>query len=265
MKAGLFCIVLAALAIVGYAQTSKPRGRSANLQATLGYLGVGVQDVGPDDAKSVKVTRVEEGEAGAKAGVRVNDVILEFNEKKIDSSKEFTEAIMSKSPGSAIKLTISRNGVKHTLAATLGVRPEGLPISEAQQGIMIPATPISPEELQAMISGDVSRVVFDGESLPPQLADFFGVREGVLVRFVPAKTPAEKAGLKAGDVVIKVNGIPVTSPREISGIMRTGKKTFSFTVVRNKKEMTLSIELAWNVTGRTSDPECSTRRPELQA
>lgn len=264
-KSGLLCIVLAALAIVGVAQTSKPRGRSANLQATLGYLGVGVQDIGPEDARSVKVTRIEEGEAGAKAGLRLNDLILEFNEKKIESSEEFTKSIMSKSPGTAVKLTISRNGTKQTLAATLGVRPEGLPIAEAQQGILIPAAPISPEELQALIAGDAPRVGFVGQSLPPQLAEFFGVREGVLVQSVTAKSPADKAGLRAGDIVIKVNGIPVTSPREITGIVRPLKKPVTFTVFRNRKEITLSIELAWNATGRISVPECSIRRPELQA
>ena len=79
----------------------------------------------------------------------------------------------------------------------------------------------------------------------PQLAEYFGVKEGVLVRSVTAKTPAERAGLKAGDVVVKVNGTPVTTPREISGLVRANrKKAISFTVVRNKKEMSLNVEIA---------------------
>jgi S1-C subfamily serine protease len=88
-------------------------------------------------------------------------------------------------------------------------------------------------------------VGFEGEPLSPQLADFFGVRQGVLVRTVDARTPAEKAGLKAGDVVTRVNGTPVTSPREITGLVRMSRgKTTSFTVVRNKKEITLDIEVS---------------------
>ena len=91
-----------------------------------------------------------------------------------------------------------------------------------------------------------ARVGFEGEALNAQLAEYFGVKEGVLVRSVTAKSPAEKAGLKAGDVVVKVNGTPVTSPREISGLVRAaGKgKTVSFTVVRNKREMSLNVEVA---------------------
>jgi serine protease Do len=64
------------------------------------------------------------------------------------------------------------------------------------------------------------------------------------VRTVTAKTPADKAGLKAGDVVTKVNGTPVTSPREISGLIRAVRKTATLTIMRNKKEMTLNIEIA---------------------
>jgi S1-C subfamily serine protease len=90
------------------------------------------------------------------------------------------------------------------------------------------------------------RVGFEGEELNPQLAEFFGVKEGVLVRGVTPKTPAERAGLKAGDVVVKVNGTPVTNPREISGLVlrSSGKKAVVFTVVRNKKEITLNVEVA---------------------
>ena len=84
----------------------------------------------------------------------------------------------------------------------------------------------------------------DGETLTPQLAQYFGVEEGVLVRTVNPRTPAEKAGIKAGDVIVKVNGTPVTSAREISGLLRVGHKPMVFTVVRNRKEITLNVELA---------------------
>jgi S1-C subfamily serine protease len=103
---------------------------------------------------------------------------------------------------------------------------------------------MSAEDLQAMITGDAPRVGFTGEGLGSQLAGYFGVQEGVLVQTVYEKTPAERAGLKAGDVVIKVNGMPVANPHEISGIVRQAKKAVVFTVVRNKKEITLNLEIA---------------------
>jgi serine protease Do len=254
-KAGLICIVLAALAVVGYGQTSgNQRPRATNLQVAVpsGYLGVGVQEIGADRAKAlnlretagVEVTSVTENAPAAKAGVHVHDVILEVSGQKIENGQQFVDSIRGKVAGAKVVLTVMRNGVKQPpISAVLGSRPF--------EGVVIPAMPmgaITPEDLQAMIAGDAPKVGFEGEPLTPQLAEFFGVREGegVLVRSVAAKTPAEKAGLKAGDVVVKVDGMPVASPREISGIVRLAKKMVAFTVIRDKKELTLNVELAWN-------------------
>ena len=76
-----------------------------------------------------------------------------------------------------------------------------------------------------------------------QLADFFGVKAGVLVRSVIAKSPADRAGLKAGDVIVKADGTSVRSPREITGMLRRQgeKRRLSLTVVRSHKEMTLEL------------------------
>jgi serine protease Do len=81
------------------------------------------------------------------------------------------------------------------------------------------------------------------EQVDGQLAEFFGVREGVLVRSVVAKSPAEQAGLKAGDVIIKADGTAVRSPREITAMLRRqrDKKKLSLTVVRSHKELTLEL------------------------
>lgn len=247
-KAGLICMLLAALAFAGHAQTSgRQRARNTNLQVSSasGYLGVGVQDL-PDNS-GVEVETVTEDAPAARAGIRRKDVIVEFDGQKIDGKDQFTASIIGKAPGTKVNLTVLRNGVRQNIVATLGLRPADLPLSGPQSGMLMPAVPVSPEDLQAMIAADAPKVGFEGEALTPQLAEFFGVHEGVLVRTVTGKTPAERSGLKAGDVVTRVNGIPVTSPREISGIVRQSKKTVVFTIVRNRKEMTLSVEIAWDL------------------
>lgn len=255
-KAGLVCIVAAALGIVSYAQTTRPRARSSNLQGSSGYLGVGVRDVTPDIAKALGLKNVEgvlvswvNGEPAARAGIHENDVILEFNGQKVKSESDFTETIVGKAPGTKVNLTILRGDTKQNMVAVLGSRPLGLPLT-------VPALPpgtenLSPDEMRAAIAAAnavaAPRLGFDVTEMRPQLAAFFGVHQGLLVESVDAGTPADKAGLKAGDVVTKVNGIPVTTAREVIGIVRqAGSKNVSFTVVRNKKVMTLSMELAWN-------------------
>jgi serine protease Do len=254
-KAGPVCIIAAALGVMAYAQTTKPRARSSNLQGSSGYLGVGVRDVTPDIAKALGLKSTEgvlvswvNGEPAARAGIHENDIILEFNGQKVNSESDFTETIVGKAPGTKVNLTILRGDTKQNVIAVLGTRPPGLPLS-----VPVPAPGmehLTPDEMRAAIAAAnavaTPRLGFDVTEMSPQLAAFFGVHHGVLVESVDAGTPADKAGLKAGDVVTKVNGIPITAAREIIGIVRQAGKNISFTVVRNKKVMTLSLELAWN-------------------
>jgi S1-C subfamily serine protease len=109
---------------------------------------------------------------------------------------------------------------------------------------------LTPEEMQMAIAAanavPAPRLGFYVVEMMPQLSSFLGVHDGLLVESVTPGTPAAKAGLKAGDVVTKVNGIPVSTEREIIGIVRQAGKNVSFTIVRNKKAMTLSVKIAWN-------------------
>jgi len=81
------------------------------------------------------------------------------------------------------------------------------------------------------------------ESLTSQLAEFFGVKEGVLVRSVSRNSPAEKAGIKAGDVITKVDDNKVSSSRDISAALRNlhSKRTFPVTVIRKQQETTVNV------------------------
>jgi serine protease Do len=229
-----------------FAQTSAPQTpRAANLRRAVsrGYLGVGVVELTDERVKALKlnddsgleVKRVDENSPAAKVGIKENDVILELNGKAIEGIEQFQATVGETQPGSKVSLTIWRDGAKQTLSATLVARPESFFAFGGPDLNAVPGWPST-----------APRVGFEGEELNPQLAEFFGVKEGVRVRSVTANTPAERAGLKAGDVVVKVNGTPVTNPREISGLVlrNSGRKTVMFTVVRNKKEMTLSVEVA---------------------
>ena len=79
-----------------------------------------------------------------------------------------------------------------------------------------------------------------GEALgdEQQFAEFFGVKDGVLVKEVSSNSAAERAGIKAGDVIVKVGDTRVGSLRELTTALRAARsKTDTITVVRNKKEM----------------------------
>ena len=86
-----------------------------------------------------------------------------------------------------------------------------------------------------------------GEALGPekQLAEYFGVEEGVLVKSVNRESAAERAGIKAGDVIVKVDDTKVADSRDITMALREArnKKTVTVVVVRNKKEMPITVTL----------------------
>ena len=100
-----------------------------------------------------------------------------------------------------------------------------------------------------------------GESLGPeeQLAEFFGVKDGVLVKSVNKDSAAEKAGIKAGDVIVKVDDTKVTTSREITSALRAprSKKTVTVTVVRAKKEMPMTVTIETPADLRAIARECA--------
>jgi serine protease Do len=243
------------------AAPSAPRplsgGRSVRLRSMApkrGWLGVGLGDLTSERMKALKlrddsgveVTHVDGKSPAAKAGLGEHDVILEVNGQKVEDGLEFAGTIAEMAPGSKVILGIWRGGAKRTITATLEARPLQVFYLNNQNGDLIPPMPpmpVMPEGFSIM-TGQSPRVGFEGETLTPQLAEFFGVKEGILVRTVSEKTAASKAGLKAGDVIIKVSGTPVSSTREIAGIIRALHRNVTFTVMRNHKEVLLNVEIA---------------------
>lgn len=257
-------VLLCLMAGSAFAQTARS---TRFIQSTQqGYLGVGSADLTDErvkalnlkDHQGVEITIVGENTPAAKAGIKEHDVVLEVNGRPVENNLLFQALIRGTAPGTKINLTVWRNGARQTLTATLDERQPFIFGPAFPVGPVPPMPPVPPFGVAGSpgIPSDSPIIGFWGEELGPQLAEYFGVKQGVLVQSVNANTPASRAGLKAGDVVTKVNGTPVTSPREISFLVRE-KKTVSFTVVRNKKEMTLSIELAELFRGQSPQPRNS--------
>jgi serine protease Do len=84
----------------------------------------------------------------------------------------------------------------------------------------------------------------EAEALNGQLAQYFGVKEGVLVRSVLKGSAAEKAGIKAGDVITKVDDRDIRTPAEISNRLRSLRgKSVPVALTRERKEMTLTVPI----------------------
>ncbi|HTB19701.1 MAG TPA: PDZ domain-containing protein [Bryobacteraceae bacterium] len=216
------------------------------------YLGVNLAEIDANRAKELKlkedygaeITRVEESSPAEKAGLKPGDVVLEYNGQRVEGMEQFGRMVRETPPGREVKLTISRNGATQTLTALLGTRkfrfsgnfPSGFEVPEFH----MPDIPQVFTTLRSPMLG------VEAESLGPQLAVYFGVKEGVLVRSVLDNTPAQKAGIKAGDVITKVDGMAVTTPSELSSAVRAANgsaKTYNIELTHDHKPVTVSVSV----------------------
>jgi len=217
------------------------------------YLGVGVAEIDSSRAKELKlqvergveIRRVEADSPAEKAGLKERDVVLEYNGQPVEGTESFIRLVRETPVGRYARMLISREGATQTLTATLGRRKDG------QEGhtysfTIPPLPPIPPIDLpKLMTTLRTTRVGLETESLSEQLAEYFGVKEGVLVRSVDKDSPAEKAGIKAGDVILRIDGEKVRRPGSVSEELRSSwdKKTIPVDLVRNKKELTVNLEM----------------------
>lgn len=268
MRLGIPAIILvtAALAVpAGFAQNPR-RGRTVTVQRSgSSYLGIGAVEVTPERAKAlnlkdnrgVEVAHLEEDSPAAKAGIKQGDVVLEYNGEKVEGVDQLIRLVRDTPPGRQVTMAVWRNGATENVTVTVGAR-KNMVIETPSGPVTVPTVPpmpaipaippIPPIDIPRFeMSWQTPLIGIEGESLAPQgqLADFFGVKDGVLVKSVIKNSPAEKAGLKAGDVIVNVDGSKVTTPREITSVLRSNrnKTSFTLTVVRNKKEMPLTVML----------------------
>ncbi len=222
------------------------------------FLGVAVSEIDAERARELRlkdehgvvVTRVEDDSPALKAGVKVSDVVLEYNGERVQGTEQFIRLVRETPPGREVKLLVSRGGAAQTLTARIGLRKalagkglEGfrfeMPSVEEFHNIPVPDIPKTFMSWRSGILG------VEAESVDGQLGQFFGVKEGVLVRSVMKDSVAEKAGIKAGDVITKVDGAAVTNPNEVTTALRArrGKNSMPLTLTRDRHEITVTVNL----------------------
>jgi serine protease Do len=208
------------------------------------YLGVGIQELTPERAKALKlreetgveITRVAADSPAEKAGLKSGDVVLQINGIKVDGLEESSRLVRETPAGHEVKLEIFRNGAMQTITARVAEHPR-MPALPDGIGFRMPDVPRIIQGLRSPMLG------VEAESIDGQLAQYFGVSEGVLVRTVMKGSAAEKAGVKAGDVILRVDETKVASPAEISARLRAAHgKAIPLALVRERKEMSVTVE-----------------------
>lgn len=214
------------------------------------YLGVSLAEIDSKraselklkDASGVEITRVEEGSPAEKAGLKPGDVVLEYNGERVEGMEQFGRLVRETPPGRDVKILVSRNGATQSVVANLATRRLRPFPGNFGPGFEMPEFHM-PDMPQIFTTLRNPLLGVEAESLSPQLAGYFGVKQGVLVRSVVKDTAADRAGIKAGDIITKVDGAVVMSPGELSAAVRTAssKRSFAIDMVRDHKEMSVNV------------------------
>jgi len=225
-----------------------------------GWLGVQIAE---SEDGHVEIVDVEKESPAELAGLEEGDIILEMEGQSITSTGMLAKEIRSRKPGDDVKLKIERKDKTETVKVKLGEYTE-YNIFQEFESKFPRLFPKSGEKFFALPEGKSLKVFpnrmgkrrFIGvylQEMTPELSEYFGVKEGMglLISKVTEGSPAEKAGLKVGDVIVTANGDPVENAAELSDMIQGLEKGDKIEIeyVRDKKKRTVSVEVDEEETG----------------
>lgn len=202
------------------------------------FLGLGGE---PAENGGIMVRDVTPDGPAAKAGIKAGDVITKAGDKPIRGFDSVGEALAGKKPGDKLSLTALREGKEQTFEVTLAAPQADRPATPPRTGGGPPAGAGGPP---APGSGFLGVLL---QELTPDLKTKLGVAadKGALIADVVPNSPAAKAEIKEGDVIVALDGNPVESvPSLREAIQKAGAgKKLSFKVARGDKMMDVTAEL----------------------
>ena len=233
-------------------------------------------------ASGVRIDDVDQDSAAAKAGLREGDIVVDVDGERVRSARQFSRLIQETPDGRSVNLGVVRDGKKQSVSVTpesrpfafgfdsnmidrevaRGLRDLGPRLREIEprlREIEPRLREIEPRLREFRFNGPMD---FDFDMLPrttsprgrlgvqlneltPQLADYFGVKDGgVLVSSITKDSAAEKAGLKAGDVITSVNGDRVRHTDDLVDELRDAKDgDVTIGIIRDKKESSVKATI----------------------
>jgi serine protease Do len=224
-----------------------------------GWLGVEIAEVTTEKAKDLKLTAqrgvvvmdVEPDGPAAKAGLKENDVISQYDGQVVEGTVQFRRLVRETPTGRTVALVILRNGAAQNISAELGERSaffekrmkgkmrdfdNALAFSMPNQDFTLAMPPVDTRMPSLGISA---------EDLSGQLGTYFGAPDGtgILIREVRSGTAAAKAGLQSGDVIVKVDGKPVRTLADLRVVLRdkSDQKSVGLGIIRKAAELSVTV------------------------
>lgn len=210
-------------------------------------IGISIRDLESDEAGKLKlpgdagavVERVQRGSPAETAGLRESDVVVEFDGERVRSAQQLTRLVRETPPGRRVNAAVIRDGRRTQLQVVPEVSRTELPFDADRLRDSV-------DRFWPMGRGALGVVT---QEMTPELAAYFGAKDGVLVTSVIKDSSADKAGIRVGDVITEFGGVAVDRPRDLVRAVVSRQGEVALKVVRDKKEVSLKVMLD----DRTSD------------
>ena len=223
-------------------------------------LGVSISDLSEKTAEMLEIDSTEgayvryvyRGSAAYDAGLRSGDVIVDFDGTPIASADDLSNAVKNRKPGDRVTVSFIRKGERQSLTVTLSERKRvrddwallhAVPHVARFEGPNKHWTVVAPK--LAMMVGGMRYIGINYDELNEQLGEYFGVAggQGILVTEVTEDSPAEKAGMKAGDVIISAGGKEVMDGRDLRRAINDheGEDPIELIVIRHGERITIQV------------------------
>lgn len=238
---GLAFLAFALVAFLTVQADAKPRFFSGDKVA---WLGVYTQTVDEQIAETYNlktdrgaiINEVVDDSPASKAGLLEDDVIIRFGGDRVRDADDLTELVWDHVPGDEVEVLVVRDGQEKEYKITLDSRQAGwAPRADG------------PGQYYAYQPGKRGYLGVTLDDLSEQLGEFFGVERGrgALVKEVVDDSPASKAGLKAGDVIVAINEDRVREADDVSDAIRdlNDGDEAKIKLLRDPKEQTVTAKI----------------------
>jgi S1-C subfamily serine protease len=248
-------------------------GNGSSGRGHAGYLGVEIQDINDDeltalklkDVRGAEITSLDHDGPACKAGMRIHDVILQMNGQLIEGGDQLRRLLREIPAGREVSFIVSRDGQTQTMTMQMADRRKveqqaweqhySVPAPGGIGNSFLDTAPASSGSVVTTPKGHrdflgTSMILsssFTGaklEVMGRQLAEFFGAEAGagLLVRSVDENSPAAEAGMKAGDVVVRINSIALSNGADWTKTVHDNRgRAMPVVVLRDKHEQTLTL------------------------
>ena len=252
------------LGLSAAAAAQEPRRNVMVLDGRGGQLGVMVEDT----KTGVRIGDVTSGSAAEKAGLKEGDLVVEYDGERVRSARQLTRLVQETADGRSVKIAIVRNGQRQTVEATPEARTFSWnmdidgdrirrDVERGMQGfrefrLNPPAFDfrydVEPRRfdfrMDDMVPASRGRLGVSVQSLSPQLAEYFGAKDGgALVSSVAKDSAAEKAGIKAGDVITSIDGDIVRDAEALTSEIAGKSGEVAIGILRDRKASTVKATI----------------------